>query len=83
MSTKMNVEEKSTARPNLRGKTEMQTLIPVMFMATGIVLMILKIYADSEPGAVPLLLIVTGAGWYVFIRTRSRWQKPKSRRSDS
>ena len=31
-----------------------------------------KIYADGEPGAIPLLLIVLGAGWYFVARVRAR-----------
>jgi len=29
-----------------------------------------KIYADSEPGAIPVLLVVLGTGWYLLTRVR-------------
>jgi hypothetical protein len=31
-----------------------------------------KIYADSEPGAIPLMLIVLGSAWYLITRVRAR-----------
>jgi hypothetical protein len=46
--------------------------LSVLTVAVGLVLMIGKIYADSEPGAIPLLLIVLGAGGYVVTRARGR-----------
>ena len=36
--------------------------------AIGCLLMAGKIHADSEPGAIPLLLVVLGIGWYVVAR---------------
>lgn len=44
----------------------------VVAMAVGFVLMAFKIYADSEPGAIPLALIVLGAGSYFAARARIR-----------
>jgi hypothetical protein len=48
----------------------MKSLAPVLITLTGIGLMAFKIYADSEPGAIPLGLIVVGVGWYVVARIR-------------
>jgi hypothetical protein len=53
-------------------KLKVHTLLSVLTIVTGVVLMIFKIYADSEPGAIPLLLIVLGIGWYLVTRARIR-----------
>lgn len=43
------------------------------FVATvGIILMVAKIYWDSEPGAIPLALVLLGTGWFSFTRVRLR-----------
>jgi hypothetical protein len=33
------------------------------------------VIVESEPGALPLLLIVAGAGWFFIARSNSRSQK--------
>lgn len=48
----------------------MHRLISVLTVVIGLVLMIGKIIADSEPGAVPLLLVVGGAGCYFVGQAR-------------
>lgn len=55
---------------NRLDKRKMHTLISVLVGALGLVLMIGKIYADSEPGAIPLALILVGIGWYIVARFR-------------
>ena len=55
-----------------RKKPKVHTVLPVLIFLIGLVLMIGKIYADSEPGAIPLLLIVVGTGWYLIARFRIR-----------
>ena len=42
----------------------MHKLISATLIAVGLALMVMKIYADSEPGAIPLALILFGIGWY-------------------
>jgi hypothetical protein len=53
-------------------KLSVQTRLSVLVLAIGLVLMTYKIYADSEPGLVPLLLVVLGIAWYAVTRTRNR-----------
>ena len=55
-------------------KPKVQRILPALPVAVGFVLMAGKIYADSEPGAIPMLLVVLGTGWYLVARvwTRSR-----------
>ncbi len=56
-------------------KTRMHTRLSALTIMIGFVLMIRQMYADSEPGAIPLLLIIVGIGWYVVTRVRSRSQR--------
>jgi len=41
----------------------------------GIILATYMVIEESEPGALPLLLIVVGAGWYFITRFNSRSQQ--------
>jgi hypothetical protein len=50
----------------------MHKLLPILTVAIGLVLMIFKIYADSEPGAIPLLLVILGVAWYLIGRLRAQ-----------
>ena len=47
-------------------------IVPVVVIIVGIVLMVGKIIADSEPGAIPILLVTIGAVWYLAVRRRGR-----------
>jgi len=49
-------------------KTRKSSLIPLLILAFGVVLMATHMYIESEPGAIPLALIVVGAGWYLIDR---------------
>lgn len=53
-------------------KSPVQTIPAVLIVAIGLVLMIGKMYVDSEPGAIPLLMVVLGTGWYLVARARAR-----------
>ena len=53
-------------------KLRVQKLLSALTVVIGFVLMSGKIYADSEPGAIPMLLVVLGAGWYLVTRARTR-----------
>jgi hypothetical protein len=46
----------------------MRILLPALIVAAGILLMAGKIHADSEPGAIPLLLTVVGSAWLLIGR---------------
>jgi hypothetical protein len=56
-------------------RLRVQKLLSALTAAVGFVLMSGKIYADSEPGAIPMLLVVLGAGWYLVA-----WARARSRR---
>ncbi len=49
-------------------------LISVIILITGVALMVYMITVEDEPGAIPLLLILIGAGGYLFTRSRIRSQ---------
>lgn len=56
---------------NTPARLKMQKRLSILTIAIGFVLMAAKIYADSEPGAIPLLLVVLGVGWYFVRRVRT------------
>lgn len=56
-------------------KLRIQILLSILIVVIGIVLMTIKIVADSEPGAIPLLLIVFGIAWYFVTRNQMRTQQ--------
>ncbi len=47
-------------------------LLSITIAAIGLALAIGKIYADGEPGGIPIVLIVAGAAWFLFARARHR-----------
>ncbi len=49
----------------------------LFILAIGIMLMIRQMYADSEPGAIPLLLVVCGLGGYGMARARLRAKRER------
>lgn len=51
-----------------------QSLLALTVVMLGGILMIMKIYADSEPGAIPLLLVIGGTAGYIMNRVRMRSQ---------
>jgi hypothetical protein len=46
----------------------MHNRLSILAIAIGLALMSFKIYADSEPGLIPLLLVVLGVGWSLVTR---------------
>ncbi|MBT3254656.1 MAG: hypothetical protein HN995_12130 [Candidatus Marinimicrobia bacterium] len=47
-------------------------LVPGIFVVLGISLMIYMIIFEDEPGGIPILMILFGAGWYLVSRIRSK-----------
>ena len=45
---------------------------PWYILITGLVLIIYMVTSEGEPGALPLLLILTGTAWLLVNRRRSR-----------
>ena len=65
---------------NTREKLKVHKVLSALTIAIGFVLMLGKIYADSEPGAIPILLVVLGMGW---CRRQGRRFDPQLRPTES
>lgn len=61
-------------KTNTAKKLKIHSLLSVLTLFLGIALLIFMIIVEDEPGAIPLLLIATGTGWYVITRYRIRSQ---------
>src|SRR4028119_759379 len=53
-------------------KRKVRKVLSALIVAVGFVLVAGKIYADSEPRAIPMLLVVLGTGWHLVARARAR-----------
>ena len=53
-------------------KLKLHARLSMLIIAIGLVLMIFMITTESEPGALPLLLIVVGTAWHLITRGRIR-----------
>src|SRR6476619_4175241 len=51
-----------------------QQILSALVAVAGLVLMAIKIHADSEPGAIPLALVLLGLAWHVVARW---WRQPR------
>ena len=47
-------------------------LLPITTIAIGLVLLTYMITVESEPGAIPLLLILVGTIWFFVTKSRNR-----------
>lgn len=56
-------------------KLKMHRIISILITVIGITLMMYMVIVEDEPGAIPLLLIVTGSGWYLITRSKMRSKK--------
>lgn len=65
-------------KPGKYLKLKTQSLISALIIVVGIALMAFMIITEDEPGVIPLLIIVTATGWYVYSRSKIRSQKPHS-----
>ncbi len=59
-------------RMNAPEKLKVQKVLSALTVAVGFVLVAGKVHAHSKPGAIPLLLVVLGTGWYLVARARAR-----------
>ena len=56
-------------------KLKIHSLLSVLTAVIGVALLIFMIVVEDEPGAIPLLLILGGTGWYFITRYRARLQQ--------
>jgi hypothetical protein len=47
-------------------------IVAAIVFAIGLALMAYKIYADSEPGLIPIMLVATSTAWYFITRIVAR-----------
>ena len=59
-------------------KLRVHKVLSVLTLGIGLVLMIGMMYWESEPGAIPLLLVLLGTGWYFITRARVRSHRKRS-----
>lgn len=57
-------------------KLKIHKLLSLLTLFLGLALVTFMIVVEDEPGALPLALIVIGAGWYLF--TRSKLRSPQA-----
>jgi hypothetical protein len=52
--------------------------VALVILITGLMLLAYMVVVESEPGALPLLMILLGGGWYgyLWIRHRQNERKP-------
>ncbi|HEU5289271.1 MAG TPA: hypothetical protein VFU05_01430 [Cyclobacteriaceae bacterium] len=65
----MQITEKNMKSPDIN-KLKMQSLLSLLILGLGILLVIYMIVVEDEPGAIPLLLIITGTSWFFVTRFR-------------
>ena len=53
----------------------MNTVTPLLIAALGVIFLIYMILVEDEPGAIPLIMIFIGLGWYFISRSRIKSQK--------
>lgn len=63
-------------KTNRGNKLKMHLFLSALTIVFGVALLVFMIVTEDEPGAIPLLLILVGAGWYFITRYRI-WSKPK------
>ncbi|MEX0722507.1 MAG: hypothetical protein WD053_01450 [Gracilimonas sp.] len=60
---------------NRSKKLRMHKLLSLLTIFIGLLLVTFMIVVESEPGAVPLVLLLVGTGWYFTTRSRIRSQQ--------
>ena len=52
----------------IKNKNSYQKIISIFIIIIGFALLIYMIKVENEPGALPLLLILLGIGWFMVIQ---------------
>ncbi|MBU2098655.1 MAG: hypothetical protein KKD00_07815 [Gammaproteobacteria bacterium] len=47
-------------------------MLPAVLLMAGVILMALKIIEDSEPGAIPLVMVITAMVWLTVLIYKHR-----------
>jgi hypothetical protein len=59
----------------LASSTRLQLWLSAALAAIGAALVAMMVVVESEPGALPLALLVIGVGWHLVARRRLRAQR--------
>lgn len=51
---------------------KVHAILSAMVLVMGAVLLVYMVTVESEPGALPLLLVLLSAGWHLITRARIR-----------
>jgi hypothetical protein len=70
------------ARLNAANSLSIQTLLSSLILVMGLVLMIYMIRVESEPGALPLLMVIVGLGWLTGTLVRARTNRANQCEAD-
>lgn len=49
-----------------------QKLLSLLIAVIGVSLLIFMVAVEGEPGLIPLVLIISGIGWYLSIKNKIR-----------
>ena len=60
-------------------KLRVHTILSALTLAMGAALMAYMIVVESEPGLLPLVLVIAGAGWCAVTRVRVRSHRKQPR----
>ncbi|MFW5972699.1 MAG: hypothetical protein ACOCTG_01810 [Bacteroidota bacterium] len=52
----------------VRSRSDVQSVLSLLTVVVGAVLLIYMVRVESEPGAIPLLLVISGTVWYLVAR---------------
>lgn len=58
-----------------QNKLKKHKVFSLLTIIVGVALLVYMILVEDEPGAVPLLLILAGSGWYMFLQRKVRSQQ--------
>ena len=58
--------------PAPRDSLRLQSLLALVLIAVGLLLVAFMVVTEDEPGALPLLLVLLGIGWFALTRWRAR-----------
>jgi len=53
-------------------KIKFQKRISIIIIFFGLLLLVLNITFESEPGAVPLFIVIVGTGYYLYIKKKEK-----------
>jgi hypothetical protein len=62
-------------KSDIHKRLKIHILLSVLIAVTGILLLVFMITEESEPGGIPLLLTVSGAGWFFIEQRRLKSQQ--------